>query len=156
MKARLAAAALFATVVLAPASVPAWAQVAGAQAAAPAQRVLPGSWEYRARVAIFPVSKEYRCLNAEEIEDFLFHPCTRKYRCTYPLKQVGDGRVKLDGTWVDRKQRVAKVRAEGTYTLTSLNMRANVVTIHGFPVSGSITARRIGDSCPAAAQTAAN
>jgi len=113
--------------------------------------VLPGYWEYTAKVAIFPVDTEHRCLKADEIEQFLFHPCTKKYRCTYPVKQVGAGKVKLDGTWVDRKSRTAKVKADGTYTPTTVKMKANVRTIHGLGVSGSINAKRISGTCPAGA-----
>jgi hypothetical protein len=110
--------------------------------------VLPGYWEYQAKVAIIPVSKEYKCLKADEIENFLFNPCTRHYKCTYPVKEVGDGKVKLDGTWTDKKGREAKVKADGTYTPTQVKLKANVKTIHGLGVAGSITARRISDTCP--------
>lgn len=116
--------------------------------------VLPGYWEYSAKVALIPAGKEYKCLKADEIEQFLFHPCTRRFKCSYPVKQVGDGKVKLDGVWLDKKSRPAKVKAEGTYTATTVKLKANVKTIHGITVPGSISAKRVSDTCPAAATVA--
>lgn len=141
----LAAAVLLAAPLLASGVAPAQ----GAPAAKTATGVLPGLWEYRAKVFGVNVDTERRCLTEDKIETFLFNPCNKHHRCTYPTKVVKDGKVVLDGTWTDKRGRQAKVKANGTYTATSMSMRANVRTITGIPLSGTFSAKRLGDSCPA-------
>lgn len=133
-------------------SVPLLASPAPAQnapSAGTASGVLPGLWEYRAKVFGVNVDTERRCLSAEKIETFLFNPCNKAHRCTYPTKVVKDGKVVLDGFWTDKKGRQAKVKANGTYTPTTMSMRANVRTITGIPLSGTFSAKRLGEACPA-------
>lgn len=140
----LAAAAVFAAPMLA---APAPAQTAPAPTTA--SGVLPGLWEYRAKVFGVNVDTERRCLTEDKIETFLFNPCNKHHRCSYPTKVVKDGKVTLDGVWVDKRGRQAKVRANGNYTPTTMSMRANVRTITGIPLSGTFSARRLAETCPA-------
>jgi hypothetical protein len=130
------------------------APLTAAPASSTASGVLPGYWEYQAKVFGIGVDKERRCLSADKIESFLFNPCNRHHRCTYPTKVVKDGKVQLDGTWTDKRGRQAKVKGNGTYTPTTMTLKANVRTITGIPLSGTFSARRIGDTCPAGAEAA--
>lgn len=123
---------------------------AGAAVPAPASGVLPGYWEYQAKVfGLFGAAKERRCLTADKIDDFLFNPCTKHYRCTYPTKVIKDGKVQLDGVWKDKRGREAKVRATGGYSPTTMALKADAKTINGIPVSATFSARRVAEACPA-------
>lgn len=124
----------------------------GLSASAQAQsesEVRPGYWKYTAKIGFIPVSTQYKCLKKDEIDRFLFNPCTRHYKCTYPTKTVSDGKVALKGVWVDKRGREAPVTASGTYTDTSVKLNAHVRTINGIPLSGVMEGTWQAASCPA-------
>lgn len=119
----------------------------------PDTKVRPGYWRYETKVSIFGGSSETKCLKREEIERFLFNPCNRHHICTYPVKQVGNGKLHLEGQWVKKKNggKPIPVAADGTYTPTTLNMTARVKVL-GMNVTGQIHGTWISDSCPAGAK----
>ena len=114
-----------------------------------ADSVLPGRWEYRYRIFALPVATEHWCLKPHEIERAFNGPCNRHHTCTYPVKEVGDGVLRLQGQWKDKRGRIAPVSGQGTYTPTTITLRVRGRTVNGIPFVGSMNARRIGDTCEA-------
>ena len=116
-------------------------------------KVRPGLWRYSSKVSIFGGKTEEKCLKREEIERFLFNPCNSHHICTYPVKQVGNGRLHLEGQWVEKKKGTRiPVTADGTYTPTTLAMDAHVKVLGGISVSGTIKGTWLADTCPAGAK----
>lgn len=121
-------------------------------ARAPAKAtILPGYWEYDYKVGIIPVSSETKCLKPADAEQFSRGICTRKYRCDYTTNVVSNGKIQLQGSWTDKKDRVSPVTAEGSYTPESFKMDIHIKTISGMPVAGTMTAKRLSADCPAPA-----
>ena len=122
----------------------------GGAASAPQTLILPGYWEYSTKVlGIGPAKK--KCLKAEEVDDFLSRPCNRHYTCVYPTKQIGNGKLLLDGYWQNKEGKRAKVHASGTYQPKSFSIRANGTAIGGIPFLASMDAKWLGADCPAGA-----
>ena len=120
---------------------------------AEATKVRPGYWRYTTKVSIFGGSTENKCLRKEEIERFLFNPCNHHHVCTYPVKQIGGGRLHLEGQWVEKKKGTRiPVTADGSYTPTTINMTARIKILGGIPVSGQIQGAFISDTCPPGAK----
>ena len=132
------------------------AAVAGAALfAAPAiadnvEKVRPGYWEYAYKVAGIRVSTERKCVKPNEIDKVFFAgPCNHHHKCVYPVREIGGGKAKFDGTWTDKRGRVAKVKADGTYTDTTFNLKAKGNTTTGIPLSVTMNAKWLGETCPA-------
>lgn len=124
----------------------------GAQAAARASAhatILPGQWVYSYRVGPIPAGSDDRCLKQADVEQFARGICTRKYVCDYETAVVQDGKVRLKGTWTDKKNRVAPVTANGTYTPESFRLNVQMKTINGIPLAGVMEARRVSATCQA-------
>ena len=116
---------------------------------------LPGYWETtNTWIFLFHFrTVERRCFTAADISGVLQGPSNAHYTCTYPTREVGDGRLTLKGTCVEAHGQVAQISAQGTYAPTSFQLKATLRTrIAGVPLRGTgITdARRIADVCPAA------
>lgn len=124
-----------------------------AHAASKTATILPGQWEYGYRVAGIPVSNETKCLKPADAEQFSRGICTKRYRCEYTTNVVQNGKIKLKGTWTDKKDRVSPVSAEGTYTPDSFKMDIHIKTISGMPLAGSMTAKRLSADCPVEEKT---
>lgn len=120
-------------------------------AAAPAQPAalepLPGRWEYKYRILLIPAGTEYWCLKPAEVRRAFEGPCNRHHTCTYPIREAADGKLRLRGTWVDKRGRTAPVSGEGAYGPTSIKLNFSGRTIHGFPFRGTVNATRISDVC---------
>jgi hypothetical protein len=151
------AALLLAAALAAP---PASAQ--GPGAAAPP--IIPGYWESTNRV-LSPIKTkkvERRCLKPADIDKFLAGPSNRHYDCTYPVRVVEHGRIRMVGSCEKRKHpdgRKIEVAGEGYYTPTSFHLTARIATeLFGVPISGraSTEARRLGDACPVVPDEAGN
>ncbi len=115
---------------------------------------LPGYWEMQNTwiVVLHFRSVERKCFTAADIGNVLQGPSNTHYTCTYPVRQVGDGRLSLSGTCVETHGQVAQVRAEGTYEPTGFQMKVELRTrLAGVPLTGtgSTVARRLSDTCPA-------
>jgi hypothetical protein len=125
----------------------------GQASAAPAATPIinPGYWDYTTRMLGIPVDHKKKCLKADEVEDFLTRPCNRHHTCVYPTKQVGGGKLLLDGYWQNKEGKRAKVRATGTYSATSFNVRANGTSTQGIPIGATLEAKWLGAQCPAGA-----
>jgi hypothetical protein len=117
-----------------------------------ADTVLPGYWEYTTS-AVGVRDTETKCVRPSEINRFFGGLSTRRWRCTYPVRQVGDGNARFEGTCEDRKGRRVNVRLNGTYQQESFTFRGGAQLARGTPyLPASITARRISAQCPANAE----
>ena len=123
-----------------------------AQTAAPSQPVLPGYWEYTTS-ALGSRDTEQKCVRPSEISRFFGGLSTRKWQCTYPTRQVGDGNARFEGSCQDRKGRRINVRLNGTYQTESFRFNGGAQLARGTPyIPASITARRLSAQCPANAE----
>jgi hypothetical protein len=114
---------------------------------------LPGYWELaNTWVFVFHFrSVQRKCFSAADISGVLQGPSNAHYACTYPVREVGDGRLLLRGTCVETHGQVAQIAAEGTYEPTAFQLNADLRTrIAGISLKGkgSTVARRISDRCP--------
>jgi hypothetical protein len=123
-----------------------------AQAVAPAQPVLPGYWEYTTS-AVGSRDTEQKCVRPSEINRFFGGLSTNRWKCTYPTRQVADGRARFEGTCQDKKGRRVNVRLNGTYQTESFTFNGGAQLLRGTPyIPASITARRLSAQCPANAE----
>jgi len=114
--------------------------------------VLPGYWEYTTS-AVGVRDTEQKCVRPSEINRFFGGLSTRRWRCTYPVRQVGNGNARFEGTCTDHKNRRVNVRLNGTYTQESFSFRGGAQLARGTPyLPASITARRLNAVCPANAE----
>lgn len=120
----------------------AWATPAGTP-------ILPGFWKYTVKAAgVIPLDDGRRCLAAEEISEFLAFPGNKHYKCTYPTKTIGGGRLEMAGVCTDKKGRRAPIRANGAYSAESFRLNIALTTTNGIPLRGVMTAQRVSASCP--------
>ncbi len=112
----------------------------------------PGYWEYSTRV-MGVGETETKCVRQSEINRFFGGLSTRRWRCTYPVREVGGGRARFEGTCQDRKGRQVNVRLNGPYAADSFRFTGGAQLARGTPfIPASITARRIAAQCPANAE----
>ena len=117
-----------------------------------AQHVLPGYWEYTTS-AVGVRDTEQKCVRPSEINRFFGGLSTRRWQCTYPVREVGNGRARFEGTCQDRKNRRVNVRLNGTYQQESFRFTGGAQLARGTPyLPASITARRLAAQCPANAE----
>jgi hypothetical protein len=114
---------------------------------------LPGYWELaNTWVFVFHFrSVQRKCFSAADISGVLQGPSNAHYTCSYPVREVGDGRLLLRGTCVETRGQVAQIAAEGSYEPTAFRLKAVLTTrIAGVSLqgSGSTVARRLGEQCP--------
>lgn len=115
--------------------------------------IRPGYWEStnKAQLVFTQTTVEKRCLTPKDVDKFLQGPSNRHYKCTYPYRQVGNGRLSFKGTCVDKRGRRVDVVANGSYSPDHFQITANLSgKLAGVPLSAtfSTSARRIGDVCP--------
>ena len=126
------------------------ANAAAASYAAAPTPILPGYWKWSAKAVLGLVNDGgRRCLQAEEISEFLAFPGNKHYRCEYPVKTIANGRLAMEGACVDKKGRRAPIRATGTYAPENFKLNIRLTTTNGIPVSGVMTAQRVSAACPA-------
>ncbi|MBI2261289.1 MAG: DUF3617 family protein [Caulobacterales bacterium] len=117
-----------------------------------ADTVLPGYWEYTTS-AVGVRDTETKCVRPSEINRFFGGLSTRRWQCVYPVRQVGGGNARFEGTCTDRKGRRVNVRLNGTYQQESFTFRGGAQLARGTPyLPASITARRLAAQCPANAE----
>ncbi len=133
-----------AVMLAAPASAP--------QAQASRTEVLPGYWEYTTSV-MGVRDTEQKCVRPSEINRFFGGLSTRKWQCTYPVSETGNGKARFEGSCEDRKGRRINVRLNGTYQTEGFRFNGGAQLARGTPyIPASITARRISAQCPAGAE----
>lgn len=122
------------------------------QAQASATEVLPGYWEYTTS-AVGIRDTEQKCVRPSEINRFFGGLSTRRWQCTYPVREVGNGNARFEGVCQDRRGRRIQVRLGGTYQQESFRFTGGAQLARGTPyLPASITARRLAAQCPAGAE----
>jgi len=121
-------------------------------AQAPTSEVLPGYWEYTTN-AVGIRSTEQKCVRPSEINRFFGGLSTRRWRCVYPTREVGNGNARFEGTCTDPRGRRVNVRLRGPYQAESFRFNGGAQLARGTPfLPASITARRLAAVCPADAE----
>ena len=144
----IAAAALAGAALLAPAATSTAAMVPQTSA----ETVLPGYWQYTTS-ALGMRDTETKCVRPSEINRFFGGLSTRRWQCTYPVREVGNGNARFEGTCQDRKGRRVNVRLRGPYQSESFRFTGGAQLARGTPyIPASITARRLAAQCPANAE----
>jgi hypothetical protein len=115
--------------------------------------ITPGYWESTNKLLspIRSTSVEKRCITPADVDKFMAGPSNRHYTCTYPTREIQDGKITLKGTCVSKKGQKVAIAGSGTYTKTSFQLDADVaVEFAGLNIAGRATteAHRIGDTCP--------
>lgn len=112
----------------------------------------PGYWEYTTS-AVGIRDTDQKCVRPSEINRFFGGLSTRRWQCAYPVRQVGGGEARFEGTCTDRKGRRVNVRLTGPYEAERFSFRGGAQLARGTPyLPASITARRIAAQCPAGAE----
>lgn len=125
----------------------------GSSALAADETPLPGYWELT-NTWVFVIhfkTVDHKCFTAADVSGVLQGPSNSHYACTYPHREVGDGRLSLSGTCVEKHGQVAEITAEGTYSPTAFKLSARLRThIAGVPLSGrgATDAHRLSATCP--------
>jgi len=133
-----------AVLLAAPASSP---QAQGSQS-----QVLPGYWEYTTSV-LGVRDTEQKCVRPSEINRFFGGMSTRKWQCTYSVREASGGNARFQGVCTDRKNRRVNVRLSGTYQPESFRFNGGAQLTRGTPyIPATITARRLSAQCPANAE----
>ena len=122
--------------------------------AAVAQKTIsPGYWETTSKVTSpFPTSKtEKRCIKPADVTKFMEGKINHIYTCTYPTKEVGGGKIKLQGSCATKDGPPVPISGDGAFTSDTMHIDARVsLSIGGLsvPVKASTDAKRLGDVCP--------
>jgi len=112
----------------------------------------PGYWEYSTRV-LGVGETETKCVRQSEINRFFGGLSTRRWSCTYPVREVGEGNARFEGVCRDRRGRTVQVRLRGPYEAESFRFTGGAQLARGTPfIPASITARRVSADCPAGAE----
>ena len=131
------------------------AVLAGPASATAHTTIEPGYWETTSQIiSPFPTSKtEKRCIRPEDVEKVIAGSPNHNYTCTYPTKQIGDGKIRLAGSCKTKHDPPVPITTQGAYTRDSLRLDATVrAKIAGLsvPVHARTTGKRIADTCPTA------
>jgi len=112
----------------------------------------PGYWEYTTSV-LGVRDTERKCVRPSEINRFFGGLSTRRWQCTYPVRQVAGGNARFEGSCTDRKGRRVNVRLSGPYQAETFRFSGGAQLTRGTPyIPASITARRVAAQCPADAE----
>lgn len=115
-----------------------------------AEAIEPGYWETTNRVMGVPKT-ERRCIRAEDVAKFMQGPHNHNYVCTYPVRVVTNGAIRLEGSCKSHHSAPVPVSGRGTFSAANFHLDARIVThIAGLdvPVHASTDARRIAAECP--------
>lgn len=142
---RLLAASLFV--------VPCALAIAAAAPAAAQKAISPGYWETTSKVTSpFPTQKtERRCIKPADVSEFMEGKINHIYTCTYPTKEIGAGKIRLQGSCATRDGPAIPITGQGDFTSDTLHLEARISPQIGgltIPVRASTDAKRLADSCP--------
>jgi hypothetical protein len=129
---------------------------AAAGAARAQSAISPGYWETTSRVTSpFPTQKtERRCIRPQDVVKFMEGRINHIYTCTYPTKEIGDGRIRLQGSCATRDGPPVPISGSGSFTSGAMHIEARISPKIGgltVPIHAETDARRLGDACPAEA-----
>jgi hypothetical protein len=116
--------------------------------------ISPGFWETTSKVTSpFPTQKtERRCIKPADVTEFMEGKINHIYTCTYPTKEIGAGKIRLQGTCATRDGPAIPISGQGTFSSDAMHLEARIAPQIGgltIPVRASTDAKRLGDSCPA-------
>jgi hypothetical protein len=116
--------------------------------------ISPGYWETTSKVTSpFPTHKtERRCIKPSDVAKFMEGKINHIYTCTYPTKEVGGGKIRLEGTCATRDGPAIPISGQGTFSSETMHIEARIAPQIGgltVPVRASTDARRLADACPA-------
>ncbi|HEV7386924.1 MAG TPA: DUF3617 family protein [Phenylobacterium sp.] len=130
------------------------AAMAAAGPAAAQSAISPGYWETTSKVTSpFPANKtERRCIKPSDVAKFMEGKINHIYTCIYPTKEIGGGKIRLEGTCATRDGPAIPISGQGTFSNDTMHIDARVsVSLGGLtvPVRASTDAKRLADTCPA-------
>jgi hypothetical protein len=116
--------------------------------------ISPGYWETTSKVTSpFPTQKtERRCIKPADVAKFMEGKINHIYTCTYPTKEVGGGKIRLQGTCATRDGPAIPISGSGTFSNDTMHIEAKIAPQLGgmtLNVRASTDAKRLGDTCPA-------
>jgi hypothetical protein len=141
----------------------AWRLLAGAGlalavggSAAAQSAIEPGAWEMINRiVSPAPVRKvEKRCIAPQDVAKFMLGPSNHIYRCTYPVQEIGDGKIRLEGSCATKHGQPVPVSGVGQYSRETYHIDVRLrPKIAGLtvPVHMASDGRRLSAECQAPA-----
>ena len=74
------------------------------------------------------------------------------YTCTYPTREIGGGKIRLEGTCATRDGPPVPISGSGTFSSENMHLEARISPQLGgltIPVRAVTDARRLSDTCPA-------
>lgn len=122
--------------------------------AAAQKAISPGYWETTSKVTGIPLvapKTERRCIQPSDVAKFMEGRINHIYKCTYPTKEVGGGKIRLQGTCATKDGPPVPISGDGTFTADSMHVEARVVASFGgmnIPVHATTDAHRLSDTCP--------
>ena len=127
--------------------------MAAAAPAASQSAISPGYWETISKVTSpFPTQKtERRCIKPADVTEFMEGKINHIYTCTYPTKEIGAGKIRLQGTCATRDGPAIPITGQGDFTSDTLHLEAHISPQIGgltIPVRASTNAKRLSESCP--------
>jgi len=116
--------------------------------------ISPGYWETTSKVTSpFPAHKvERRCIKPADVAKFMEGKINHIYTCTYPTKEIGGGKIRLEGSCATRDGAPVPISGQGTFSRDAMHIDARVAAQLGgltVPVRASTDAKRLADACPA-------
>jgi hypothetical protein len=127
---------------------------AAASAASAQSAISPGYWETTSKVTSpFPANKtERRCIKPADVAKFMEGKINHIYTCTYPTKEIGGGKIRLEGTCATRDGPPVPISSQGTFNSETMHIEARIsVQLGGLsvPVHANTDAKRLAETCPA-------
>ena len=127
---------------------------AAAGAALAQTAISPGYWETTSKVTSpFPTQKtERRCIKPSDVAKFMEGKINHIYTCTYPTKEIGGGKMRLEGTCATRDGPPVPISGSGVFTSETMHLEARVTPQIGgltIPVRAVTDAKRLSETCPA-------
>ncbi|THD63962.1 DUF3617 family protein [Phenylobacterium sp.] len=121
--------------------------------AAAQKAISPGFWETTSKVTSpFPAQKtERRCIQPADVAKFMEGKINHIYKCTYPTKEIGAGKIRLEGSCATKDGAPVPISGSGTFTGDSMHLEARISAQVGaltVPVHAVTDAKRLGDACP--------
>lgn len=126
---------------------------AAAGAALAQNAISPGYWETTSKVTSpFPTKKtERRCIRPADVSKFMEGKINHIYTCTYPTKQIGGGKMRLEGSCATRDGDPVPISGQGVFTSDSMHLEARIAPQIGgltVPVHAVTDAKRVSETCP--------
>jgi len=117
--------------------------------------IFPGYWEYRIKAAGLTVDTQFWCVKPDQVDKFFTGPCNRHHTCVYPVREVGDGKARFEGYWMNDDGKRANISASGTYTLRQFILRTRATRgTNGVPIPPlTLEANWRGETCKPGART---